>query len=569
MSGNSPFDGYRVDALGVAAGSAFATASLEFELKRGQSLALVGPGGSGKTLLFEQLASIRRPEVRAFGTASQARVQLLPQDPRLSVLPTDRVWTLLHVNPWALRLERITGYRPQPPTHEQQVIALLKRLRLSPARILELPFRVLSASERVRVLACATLLSRPEVLLIDGWNETLDATDRRILGEILDEERERGLIVIVSSRSYPLPNCHVDEVIYLTRDDEPDQQPVPLLVKTETVFPHAHALLEVERLVVEHRPALLAGRQPSAVVVDGASLFVRHGEVVALLGPAGSGKSALLEAIVGLSRPSRGAIRFAGHDVTFAGRRRRARLRRNVQLVFQDAAAVLDGRRDVGDHLDEARALAKGKVAKGDEWLEKLGLSPRLLDLPADQLSASESQRVDLARSLILSPTLVLLDGPEAGGVDTDGGIMAALIAAEKAKGRSFLVATSHPETARALADRVFVFHAGRVVEMGSKSAVLDTPAHPVTLALVEQRPLEPFDPTATATGCAYVDHCDRRKLPLCQEREPMLAPLASPGGPAAVGTRRVACFVPIGGEPTEDPVYQSSAPPPPSFSKP
>jgi peptide/nickel transport system ATP-binding protein len=268
-----------------------------------------------------------------------------------------------------------------------------------------------------------------------------------------------------------------------------------------------------------------------------------------LLGAEGSGKTKLLEAIAGLAPPTSGTILLSGNDVTHAKGSRARRLRRDVQLVFQDASATLDASKSVQAHLEEAIKLAGSSESHPGEWLETLGLSPRLLNAKADQLSSSECQRVNLIRCLILRPALILFDSPEVSAADTDGGLVNAVLASEKAKGRAFLVATSDPSVADTFADRIAVLHAGRVVELGARKEVLLAPAHPVTQALIDGTPLSPAAPATPHEGCPHVNDCSRRKLPQCQVQEPMLAPL-SPNANLAEeehrGIRRVACFHPI-----------------------
>src|SRR5690606_32743528 len=133
---------------------------------------------------------------------------------------------------------------------------------------------------------------------------------------------------------------------------------------------------------------------------------------------------------------------------------------------------VLDEELTVERHLHES-TRARGKADAGRavtepaEWLERLGLPSRLLELPTDFLSAGEAQRVHWAQSLASSPELVLLDAPRVAGVDSDSGELAALLSSQKQLGTSFLIATNEPTVARALGDRTGIFYAGRIVELG------------------------------------------------------------------------------------------------------
>lgn len=542
---SSPF---LLESFGVRTASGWTSTRLSAEANRGESLALIGRAGSGKTLIFEQLVGVARPGVETLGKAQLGRISWVPQDARLAVLPTDRVWSLLGLSGFKIRLKQLTGARIAQTAAELRSLDLLKNLGLDPERVAEMPFRELSATERRCVLFARALLADPDVLLIDGWDEQMDGASRKVIGEVLREQMHRGLAVVLASRRYPLPDFQETRALSLEDADAPEA-PVPLLSKASPKTAHEHVLLEVNRLTVERKRLGMFKRRASAFVLDGASLFVRHGESLALLGVRGAGKSTLLEAISGLTQATRGTLRVDGNDVTQARGRRVRRLRRQVQLVFQDAASVLDGHRTVQAHLEEAMALKRGLPGSPAEWLERLGLSSRLLRAPADQLSASEGQRVDLARSLVVAPKLVLFDAPEVSGAGEDGGVLAALIRAEKAHGRAFLIATSKPELARSLSDRVAILHAGRIVELGPTEEVLERPGHPLTVALLSNGAIPNHDPTRPSAGCPFVSKCERRQLPHCNEKEPMLAPLQPLSGATTElepGTRRVACFHPI-----------------------
>lgn len=539
---------FSLESFGTKTTSGFTSSRITTEVARGESLALIGRAGSGKTLFLEQFAGIPRPGVERLGLARIGRIAWVPQDVRLAVLPTDRVWSLIGLSGLGVRLKQTIGKRHALSADEQRSISLLRRLRLDPDRIAELPFRDLSSTERRSVLIARALLSSPEIISIDGWDEQMDGPSRMAIANVLQEHIASGLAVILASRHYPLPDFQVTRTVSLGGSESMDAS-VPLIQKTVPTGPHSHVLLEVNRVTVERRRRSLLLRSPPAFVIDGASLFVRHGESLAILGVSGSGKTTLLEAISGLTPASLGTVLVEGNDVTQARGRRARRLRQEVQLVFQDASSVLDGHRTVQAHLEEAMSLRKGSRGSPTEWLERLGLSPRLLSAPADQLSASEGQRVDFARSLVVAPKLVLFDAPEVSGAADDGGVLAAVLRAEKSRGRAFLVATSKPELARGLSDRLAVLHAGRIIELGSTQQVLERPGHPLTRALLAQEPIPEHDPTGPKAGCPFVSQCSRRQMPLCDEKEPMLAPLSvlSPEiSESEPGGRRVACFHPI-----------------------
>lgn len=539
---------FRCEDFWIRTASGVTTQPLSFALGLGDSVALVGGAGAGKSLLFEKFSGIERPGVESGGRFDFGRTATVPQDARLVALPTDRVWSLLGFSGLGVLTQGLVSARWPASASEDRARALMKLLLLDPDRLAELSFRDLSATERRGVLICRALLQDPEVLLLDGWDEMTDGPRRRATGQLLRERMRSGMSVLLTSRRYPLRDFPEAAVVDVGTEDF-GEPAVPLIATATRGKPHDHALLELTRVSVNRPRFSLFRPRPPAVPVDGASLFVRHGEALVLLGIGGAGKTTLLQTIAGLHSPSRGAILASNHDVTYARGRRARRLRKNVQLVFQDATSALDGNRTVQSHLDEALALAPPESHSPAQWLERVGLSPRLLRAPADQLSASEGQRVDLARSLVVSPQLVLFDAPEVSAADTDGGVLAALLSAEKARGRAFLIATTDPDVARNLADRVAIIHAGRIIELGTKNEVLSHPGHPVTQALLEGGDVTISDPTAPCRGCPHTPKCSRRGLPQCDEQEPMLAPIIDPedvNEDSAPGQHRVACFHPI-----------------------
>ncbi len=463
-------------------------------------------------------------------------------------MPTDRTHNLVGLRSWPLVIKRATGLKIPKTPDEEKIRDLLVRLRLDPDRVSSMPFRDLSTSERSSVLLAAQLQRSPRFLLIDGWDEIIDDHGRNAWVEVLGEHMASGMGLLISSRRPPR-GLSVNELIPMGESLTSGDLAVPLIQKPKAPEGHSYPLLEVTRLTATRsRRSLIRPRAP-AVLLDGASLFVRHGECLVLLGASGAGKTTLLKTVAGLTSAQKGSIVVDNHDVTYARGARARRLTRDVQLVFQDATAALDGMKTVAAHLEEAMALNPKATGTPSEWLERLGLSPRLLRSPADHLSASESQRIDLARSLVLAPKLVLFDAPEVAAADADGGTIFAAIRAEKSAGRSFLVATSKPQLASAIGDRVAVMHAGRILELGDSEEVLRHPGHPVTLALLEGKGLDPSAPTERMEGCPHVARCPRRRLPECSESEPMLAPLVplrQNGDTRSPHARRVACFHPI-----------------------
>jgi ABC-type lipoprotein export system ATPase subunit len=196
-------------------------------------------------------------------------------------------------------------------------------------------------------------------------------------------------------------------------------------------------------------------------VLDGASLHVQPGEVVAILGRSGTGKSTLLHLIGGLDRPEAGTISVAGERVTDAGERALSRLRRQrIGFVFQffhllpelsgEANVLLAGR---------VRGAGPDAVARGQDLIDRLGLRPVARSLP-HQLSGGEQQRFAVARALVNDPAVLLADEPT-GNLDVQAGAeVLRLLRAGAAEGRAVVMVT-HETAAAGIADRVLTLRDG------------------------------------------------------------------------------------------------------------
>jgi len=199
--------------------------------------------------------------------------------------------------------------------------------------------------------------------------------------------------------------------------------------------------------------------------VDGASLTVRAGELVALFGPSGSGKTTLLNLAAALDRPDAGTVAFAGERVDRLDDAGAARYRRTVAGVVLQSPPMIAGC-DVRDNA--AVTLLAGPLGlreareRADAWLERVGIGPRLRGRSPHQLSGGERQRVALARALAAAPRLLLADEPT-GSLDSErGGAILALLRDVAAGGVAVLLVT-HDPAAAALADRVLEMRDGRV----------------------------------------------------------------------------------------------------------
>jgi oligopeptide/dipeptide ABC transporter ATP-binding protein len=251
-------------------------------------------------------------------------------------------------------------------------------------------------------------------------------------------------------------------------------------------------VLEVADLVM-HYPS---GRGRVVHAVDGVSLSIGSGEVLALVGESGSGKSTIGKCVLRLTEPTSGSITLAGRDITHLSRRALQPRRRDVHMVFQDPFSSLNPRFTVGKIV--AEPLLSHKVARGREaderaaqMLERVGLRAEMRVRYPHELSGGQRQRVGLARALILEPKLVVADEPvSALDVSVQASVLNLISDLQRDMGFSCLFITHDLSVVEFLADRIAVMYLGQIVETGTREQIFSAPQHPYTKALLSAAPV-------------------------------------------------------------------------------
>ncbi|MEO6779507.1 MAG: oligopeptide/dipeptide ABC transporter ATP-binding protein [Bradyrhizobium sp.] len=297
-------------------------------------------------------------------------------------------------------------------------------------------------------------------------------------------------------------------------------------------------LLKVENLVVEY---VVGGNTIHAV--SDVSLHIARGETLGLVGESGCGKSTLGRAVLQLRQAVSGRVLFDGHDLTAMQGDALRRMRRRVQLIFQDPIASLNPRRRIGEIVAEPLVIAGVKDAKrrrqlvGDV-LSAVGLDPGLVvgRLP-HEFSGGQCQRVCIARALVLNPEFIICDEPvSALDVSIRAQILNLLEEMKARYGLTLLFIAHDLAVVKAVSDRVAVMYLGRLCEVGPSAQLFARPAHPYTALLIEAIPVpdpevrpaesvpvgEPPSPIAPPSGCRFRTRCPRADRQ-CADQAPEL----------------------------------------------
>ncbi|KQQ74916.1 ABC transporter ATP-binding protein [Rhizobium sp. Leaf321] len=511
-------------------GTVHAVRNISYYLDRGETLAILGESGSGKSVSSAAIMNLidmppgkitsgeilldGKDLLKMSGEARRAvngrRIAMIFQDP------------LSHLNPvysvgWQMR-EALKTHGISTTQAQAEALRLFKRVALpDPEAALDKYPHEFSGGQRQRVMIAMALALKPDLLIADEPTTALDVTvQAEVLALLKELQRETGMGVLIITHDLGVVSEVADRVVVMEKGQlvesgtvrdvyrNPQHAYTKKLIaaapgKGDMHEPDAHG---ASILSVKDVRKFYGGFE----ALKGVSFELKPGETVAVVGESGSGKSTLARVLLRLEEPDGGTARWKGKDLFTMSPGDLFKLRRDLQMVFQDPTQSLNPRMTVYQLISEAwvihpEILPKAKWrARAAELLDQVGLSPEHMGRYPHQFSGGQRQRIAIARALALEPQLIVCDeAVSALDVSVQAQVIRLLDGLRKKMGIAFIFIAHDLPLVRDFADYVMVMQKGEVVEFGTVTQVFDNPQMPYTQALLAAS-LDP-DPDVQATN--------------------------------------------------------------------
>jgi peptide/nickel transport system ATP-binding protein len=506
-----------------------AVRGLSLTMGRGQTLGVVGESGSGKSATSLAILRLLPVHARVSGRILlEGRDLLALSEPEMCAVRGGDIGIVFQ--------EPMTALDPLMSIGDQVAEAARRRGRLSRREVDNLARRTLaevglppdivsldryphqlSGGQRQRVAIAAAIALAPRLLIADEPTTALDVTvQAQIMALLKGLVRERGLGLIFISHDLALVAEAADQIVVM-KDAGVVAAGKPLDILADARHPYVQRLkaaaalptpaptainpdlvLEAEGLVRSYpAPRRWLGPRPEPfLALDGVGVTLHRGECLGIVGESGSGKSTLLRTLLALDKPQAGTVHLGGKTLDAHGAGADRRLRRQIQAVFQDPYGSFNPswrvEQLVAEPLDllDPRPSASERRQRVATLLAQVGLPADAIDRPPSAFSGGQRQRIAIARALAISPDIIAFDeATSALDVSTRAEILKLLAELKQTLRLSYLFVTHDLALVRAIADRIVVMQAGRVVETGRTADIFAGPKHPYTTKLLAATP--------------------------------------------------------------------------------
>ena len=500
----------------TAVGVVKAVRDMSYHLDRGETLAILGESGSGKSVSSSAIMNlIDMPP----GRISSGEILLDGVDLLATPLPERREINgrritmffqdpLSHLNPvytvgWQIR-EALTTHGTDAAKAQAEALRLLGRVGIpDPERALDKYPHEFSGGQRQRVMIAMALALRPDLLIADEPTTALDVTvQAEVLALLKELQRETGMAVLIITHDLGVVAEIADRVVVMEKGVLVEAGTVREVYKNPQ-HPYTKKLIAAAPGKGEmHDP--LKGAEPVLSVRDvrktygafaalkGVSFDLLAGETLAVVGESGSGKSTLARILLRLDEPDSGSALWKGRDLFTLSPAELYKLRRDLQMVFQDPTQSLNPRMTVYQLISEAWVIHPDILPKAKwrervaELLTQVGLGPEHMGRYPHQFSGGQRQRIAIARALALEPQLIICDeAVSALDVSVQAQVIALLDKLRREMGIAFIFIAHDLPVVRDFADHVMVMQKGEVVELGTVREIFEMPKQTYTRALL------------------------------------------------------------------------------------
>ncbi len=500
----------------TAAGTVKAVRNVSFHLDRGETLAILGESGSGKSVSSSAIMDLidMPPGKITSGEILFGGKDLLKMTPaqrrdiagrRIAMIFQD---PLSHLNPvytvgWQI-IETMTTHGIDKAKAEAEALRLVTRVGIpEPANSLKKYPHEFSGGQRQRLMIAMALAMKPDVLIADEPTTALDVTVQAEVLALLEElQQETGMGILIITHDLGVVAEIADRVVVMNAGEIVETGDTRQVYKNPS-HPYTKKLIgaapgkgEMHAPLTDAKPVLSVRKAHKKyaefTAVHDVSFDLMQGETLAIVGESGSGKSTVAKILLRLEEPTGGEALWMGRDLFTMPPTELFKLRRDLQMVFQDPTQSLNPRMTVWQLITEAwiihpEILPKDKwKARVAELLSQVGLKPEHAARYPHQFSGGQRQRIAIARALALEPKLIICDeAVSALDVSVQAQVIELLDGLRKRLGISFIFIAHDLPVVRDFADHVMVMQKGRVVELGPVQQIFDAPVEPYTRALL------------------------------------------------------------------------------------